>query len=122
MNTTLDSTDLAYVEHPAVATHLTEAGQEEALGDVLAHHGGHLTDDLHTYADKKIKSVSILFTPHGSLATSQKDYLCPTDSLEILLPCTICRRTNNLNAGCSLPLYITAIVYSKPDNTKGSTS
>lgn len=45
-NPSLVPTDLAHVEHPAVAAHLTEAGQEEALGDVLAHHGGHLTDDL----------------------------------------------------------------------------
>lgn len=75
MNTTLDSTDLANVEHPAVATHLTEAGQEEALGDVLAHHGGHLTDDLQTHMQrKKIKSVSILLTPHGGLATLPVSY------------------------------------------------
>lgn len=88
MNTTLDSTDLANVEHPAVATHLTEAGQEEALGDVLAHHGGHLTDDLQTHMQrKKIKSSS-------HRMEVWQHYLCPTDSFEILLPSTICRRTN----------------------------
>lgn len=64
-NPSLVSTNLAHVEHPAVAAHLTEAGQEEALGDVLAYHGGHLTDDL----QPQKQSVKI-HRPSGSFSHS----------------------------------------------------
>lgn len=64
---------LAYMEHPAVTAHLTEAWKEEALCNILPHHGRHFANNL--FLDISVKRKTLGERKKASHRVRRSSYL-----------------------------------------------